>query len=206
LGAVEVTRFLLIRHANHDAIGRYLAGQRAGLALNDSGRAQVEALVSTLRDVPLDAVASSPLERTMQTAEPIARDHGLSVCAMPDLLEFDVGEWTGRTFAELDPTPEWRRFNAVRSLAQAPGGETMLGVQQRAVRALFDLRRRHAAGTVAAVFHGDVIRAALLYFLGMPIDFFERIEISPARVSVVDLGDEHVRVLQVNGDSVPSGG
>jgi broad specificity phosphatase PhoE len=200
-----VTRFLLIRHANHDAIGRYLAGQRAGLMLNESGRAQVEALVATLHEVPIDAVASSPLERTMQTAEPIARDHGLNVCAMPDLLEFDVGEWTGRTFAELDPTPEWRRFNAFRSATGAPAGETMLDVQHRAVRGLFELRRRHAAGTVAVVFHGDVIRAVLLYLLGMAVDMFQRIEISPARISVVELGDDHVRVLQVNGDSVPSG-
>jgi len=199
-----MTRFLLIRHADHDAIGRYLAGQRPGLQLNAAGRAQVKALVPALHDVPLVAVAASPLERTMETAEPIARDHGLEVCIEPDLVEFDVGEWTGRAFASLDGTVEWRRFNAFRSLTRAPGGESMLDVQSRAVRALLELRVRHQEGTVAAVFHGDVIRAVLLHLLGMPIDFFQRIEISPARISIVEIGDE-VRVLQVNGDSVPPG-
>jgi broad specificity phosphatase PhoE len=200
-----VTRFLLIRHADHDAIGRYLAGRRAGLSLNASGRAQVVALVAALKTVALTAVASSPLERTRETADPIARDHGLEVIVVPDLIEFDVGDWTGRPFSSLDRTAGWRHFNEFRSITRAPGGETMLDVQARAMRALLHLRERHPSGVVAAVFHGDVIRSVVMYLLGIPIDFLHRVEISPARISVVDISDQEIRVLQVNGDSVPAG-
>jgi broad specificity phosphatase PhoE len=199
-----VTRFLLIRHADHDAIGRYLAGQRAGLPLNASGRAQVAALVAALRTVPLTAVVSSPLERTRETAEPIARDHGLEVIVMPDLVEFDVGDWTGRPFSALDRETTWRQFNDYRSITRAPGGETMLEVQARAMRALLELRARYPSGTIATVFHGDVIRSVVMHLLGMPIDFLHRLEISPGRITVADVGDQEIRVLRVNADTVPA--
>ncbi len=199
-----MTRFLLIRHADHDAIGRYLAGRAPGLHLNDRGRRQTAALVAALHTTPLTAVVSSPLERTRETADPIARDHGLAPIVIDDVIEFGVGEWTGRPFAELDAEDRWRRFNDVRSLTRPPGGELMLEVQTRAVSALLRLAEQHPSGTVAVVFHGDVIRAVLLYFLGMPIDFLHRLEISPARISIVEIAPRGVRVLQVNGDGCPA--
>lgn len=196
-----MTRLLLIRHAHHEAIGRYLAGQAAGLHLSEEGRRQVGELVAALHDVPLAAVVSSPLERTRETAEPIARDHGLGLVVVDGLIEYGVGAWTGRTFAGLDGVAEWRRFNALRSLTRPPDGELMLEVQARAMAAILELCERYPSGTVAVVFHGDVIRAVLLYLLGMPIDFLHRLEISPARISIAELDVSGVRVLQVNGDT-----
>jgi probable phosphoglycerate mutase len=205
LGIAHLTRFLLIRHAHHDAIGRYLAGQASGLHLNDEGREQVRALVAALHDVPLAAVVSSPLERTRETAEPIARDHGLELILLDDVIEYGVGKWTGIAFTALDGHDEWRRFNDLRSLTRPPGGELMLDVQARAVAALLRLHEQFPSTTVAVVFHGDVIRAVLLYVLGMPVDFLHRIEISPGRISIMDLGPDSVRVLQVNGDTCSAG-
>jgi len=196
-----VTRFLLIRHGDTNAIGRYIAGNVAGTDLNDAGRVQVETLVSRLHDVPLSAVVSSPLERTRQTAEPIARDHGLQVEVAAALSEFDFGEWTGATFDALANDSGWDRFNAVRSLTPARRGELMLDVQRRSVAGLLDVWSRHSTGTVAVVSHGDVIRAILLFVLGMPIDFYWRLEVQPARISVVELSEGVPRVLLVNGDS-----
>jgi broad specificity phosphatase PhoE len=199
-----MTRLLLIRHGQTDAVDRYLSGTAAGVPLNEKGRAQVAQLAAQLHDVPLAAVASSPLTRTRETAEPIAGDHVLTVQAVAGLTEYDVGQWTGRTFRDLDADPEWRRFNAVRSLVRPPGGELMIEVQQRAVSALFDLAAQHTTGTIAVVSHADVIRAALLFFLGVPIDLLHRIEIAPARISIVTLDGCTPTVTQVNGDSVPT--
>ena len=196
-----MTRFLLIRHGDTDAIGRYIAGNVPGTNLNDTGRAQVETLVRRLRDVPLTAVVSSPLERTRQTADPIARDHALDVELAPGLSEFDFGAWTGATFESLARNAVWERFNAIRSVTPAVRGELMLDVQRRSVAALIDLWSRHSTGAVAVVSHGDVIRAILLFVLGMPIDFYWRLEVQPARISVVEFSDGAPRVLQVNGDT-----
>lgn len=160
-------------------------------------------MVVAMHDVPLAAVVASPLERTRQTADPLARDHGLDLTVAPQVNEIDFGGWTGATFASIDADPRWRRYNAARSLTPAPRGELMIEVQTRAFRALLDLRDLHDGGHVAVVSHGDVIRGLLMYLLGMPIDFVHRLDIAPARISIVDLSADAPRVLLVNGDSVP---
>jgi len=196
-----LTRFLLIRHADHAAIGHYLAGRAPGLHLSELGRRQVDVLVAALRGIPLTAVVSSPLERTRETAEPISRDHALKLTIVDDVTEFEVGEWTGRKFTDLDRDPAWPRFNELRSVTRPPSGELMLEVQARSIAAILRLCEQYPGGTVAVVFHGDVIRAVLLYLLGMPVDFLHRLEISPARISIIEIDSGQVRVLQVNGDT-----
>jgi broad specificity phosphatase PhoE len=196
-----MTTFLLIRHGLTDAVDHHLAGIAPGTHLNEVGRAQVARLVEQLHDIPLTAVVSSPLERTRETAGPIGRDHGLEVQTIPAFLEYDVGAWTGTAFVDLDANDAWHRFNAVRSVTRPEAGELMLDVQHRSVTALLELRARYAGGTVAVVSHGDVIRAMLLFALGMPFDFYSRLVILPARISVIELSVEAPRVLQVNGDN-----
>jgi broad specificity phosphatase PhoE len=196
-----VTRFYFIRHGHTGAIDHHLAGRAPGTDLTDDGRGQVARLVTAMRNVPLTAVVSSPLERTRQTADPLARDHGLEIAIVDGFNELDFGAWTGSTFAAIADDARWRRYNSARSLTPPPGGEAMIEAQARAVKAVLELRDRYPDGHVAVVSHGDVIRGLLLYFLGMPIDFVHRFDIAPARVSIVDLGDDAVRVLQVNGDS-----
>ena len=151
--------------------------------------------------MPLTAVVSSPLERTRETADPVAADHGLDVIVDPSFIEFDTGEWTGRMFAYLAVNDLWRRFNAVRSLTRIPGGELMIEVQHRAVTRLLALRQQFPSGAVMIVSHGDVLRSLLMYALGIPIDFYQRLDPSPARISIVDIADDSARVLQVNGDT-----
>src|SRR5262245_55164028 len=97
-----------------DAVGKYLSGRAPGLHLNDEGRQQVERVVPRLSHVPIRAVVSSPLERTVETAEPIARDHGLPIELEPDLTEIHYGEWTGATIEQLDRDGRWPPFNENR--------------------------------------------------------------------------------------------
>jgi len=196
-----VTTVLLIRHGQTDAVDRYIAGTAEGTPLNAEGRQQVERLAANLRDVPLAAIAASPLTRTRETAEPIARSQGLHTRIVAGLAEFEFGEWTGAPFRDIDADPRWRRFNSVRSLVSPPGGELMLQVQQRAVSALLDLAANFPDAHLAVVSHGDVIRAALMFFLGIPLDFVHRLEVSPASVSVVLLDGNAPIVRRVNGDS-----
>jgi probable phosphoglycerate mutase len=191
---------LLIRHGMTDAVGKYLAGRAPGLHLNDEGRRQVERLVPRISHVPIRAVVSSPLERTVETAEPIARDHRLPVELEPDLTEIDYGDWTGATVDDLVRNERWPRFNANRELVAPPGGELLSEVQSRAVGALSRMERRYGSGPIAVCSHGDVIRAVLLFALGMPLGLVERLQVSPARISVVSFQEDAPVVLQVNGE------
>jgi probable phosphoglycerate mutase len=128
----------------------------------------------------------------------------LTLTIVDDVTEFDIGDWTGRKFADLDGDPAWPRFNELRSVTRPPAGELMVEVQARSIAAILRLCEQYPGGIVAVVFHGDVIRAVLLHLLGMPIDLLHRLEISPARISIIEIDSGQVRVLQVNGDTATS--
>jgi len=146
----------------------------------------------------LKAVYTSPLERAVETAEPIARRHGLDPQRVDALGEMRLGEWEGLTFAELEHLEERRRFNAFRSGVRAPGGELMLETQVRMIQQLDCLHLRHPDDTIAVVGHADPLRAVIAHFLGMPLDLMLRVEISPASVSVVRMGEWASHVICLN--------
>jgi probable phosphoglycerate mutase len=197
----DATIFLLIRHGHTDAIGQRRVGRRRGVGLTQIGRLQAARLAARLREQPIASIYSSPLERAVQTAEPLARAFDLPVRTCDALLEVDFGQWTGLTFDELDERADWRRFNSERASAPVPGGETALAVQTRIVRALTRLRARHPSQTIAAISHADVIRAAILHFAALPLDLFHRFEIDPASVTALRLGHAGSKLLGRTGIS-----
>jgi probable phosphomutase (TIGR03848 family) len=193
-----VTTVLLIRHALTDETGRRLSSRRPGLHLNDIGRHQARTLAERVSVLALAAVYASPLERTQETAEPLAAVQGLTIETREALLEVEFGEWTGAWFEELEQRPEWHEFNAERSARRPPGGETLLEVQGRVVSELEAVERAHPDQAVALVTHGDVIRAAVLHCLSMPLDLHARLEVAPASISMIDLSASGVRLVRLN--------
>jgi probable phosphomutase (TIGR03848 family) len=196
-----MTTFLLIRHAMCDSVGRSIAGRVAGIHLNEAGRRQAERLAHRLRDVALTAIYSSPLERALETAAPLATTQGLETQVLDGLNEIDFGEWTGKTLAELERVSVWRAFNTFRSGTRIPGGEHMAEVVSRALRDLAWVRELHPGpgSLVALISHGDVLRGLLSHSLGLPLDFMQRLELSPASISILSSEDHGNRVLQLNG-------
>lgn len=193
-----MTTFWLIRHAETDTAGNTITGRLPGVHLNAKGRRQVELLVAAMAAAPLHSIYTSPLERARETAEPLARTRNLSILTCEAAIEVDFGDWSGKTWRELDSLPQWRRFNTLRSSTPAPGGELMLDVQARIVRELESMRRRHPDQQVALVSHGDIIRSAVAHYAGIPIDLVERIEISTASITMMTLDEQQPRVLTVN--------
>lgn len=193
-----MTVFHLLRHGEHVLRGGVLAGRTPGVGLSLRGRAEIAAVADRLSGEKIEALYSSPLDRTRETAEILARRFDLPVQYRDDVLELDFGEWTGLTFEAVRADERWRLWSTCRSIATIPGGESMRQVQERVVRALCELRLAHPDRTVLIVSHGDVIRAALLFALGMPLDFFSRIEISLASLSTIRIDDFGIRVLAVN--------
>lgn len=186
----------LVRHAEHREFGRRLTGRTEGVALSERGRQQALLLAAHHAGADLRAVLTSPVQRARETAGAIASACGVPAVVEPGLDEVDFGRWAGQAFEALAGEPGWSAWNAARSLAATPGGETMQAVQARAVAAL--ARQREAGGAVAAVSHADVIKSVLGYLLGMPLDMINRLEIGPASRSVVVLGPDFARVDAVN--------
>jgi probable phosphomutase (TIGR03848 family) len=200
-----VTTFFLVRHAVTAHTGHKLSGRMPGVHLSNEGREQAEAVAARLERVPLHAVYSSPIDRTMETARPIAARHGLEVNSAPALSEIEFGRWTNRSFKALARTKMWSTVQRWPSGARFPEGETLRDVQSRAVDAVESLRARHPKKLVCCVSHADVIKLLAAHYLGLHIDLFQRIDIGPASVTVVAVSDVGPRVLALNAPSMGIG-
>jgi probable phosphomutase (TIGR03848 family) len=196
---------LLIRHAVNDWVGDRLAGWTPGVHLNDEGQAQATALANRLASAPLTAVYSSPLERTMETAQPLAQAHGLAVEVRQGLGEAQYGDWTGRSLKDLKDDELWPVVQVYPSGARFPGGESMREVQARIVAELDAIRDAHPGQTVAVVSHSDPIKMAVAHYAGLALDLFQRLTISPASVTAIGFTQYGPRLVCLNHtDPLPS--
>ncbi len=193
------TLVLLVRHGQTPTTGATLPGRAPGLHLADTGRDQARAVANRIAVLPrVDAVYASPLERTRETAAPIAKARGLRVRTHKGLLECEFGDWTGRALKDLAKLPEWTTVQRYPSGFRFPGGESFVEMQQRMTSALDDLVTRHRGGVVVAVSHADPIKAAVAQALGTHLDLFQRIVVSPCSVSAVLVTAAGPVVLAVN--------
>ena len=192
-----MTVFHLLRHGEPAIFGR-LNGRLPGVGLSEKGRAEAAAQAGRLAGEKIEAIYSSPLQRTRETAEIVAERLGLPVQDREDVIEIDYGDWTGLTFDQIRRDERWQMWSRSRSIAAIPGGESWRQVHERVVGALFNLRQAHPEGSLVIVSHGDVIRAAMLFALGMPLDFYHRIEVATASLSTMRIDANGIRVIAIN--------
>lgn len=203
-----MTTVLLVRHGRTTANGAgVLAGWTEGVALDDTGRDQVDALRARLAPVPLAAVVTSPLQRCLETADGMLAQRPEVVRRVDERLgEVRYGDWSGQELKKLAKDPLWKVVQSHPSAMRFPGdgGEAMRDMQVRAVEAVRDWNARLGDDAVyAVVSHGDIIKAVLADALGLHLDQFQRIVVDPASVSVVTyttLRPFVVRTNDVGGD------
>lgn len=182
------TTVLLIRHGRNEWVKQHkLAGRHPGVHLDKRGQKEAKALGKRLAasKISLQAIYASPLERTLETARPIAKALNLPVLPCPGIIEVDCGAWTNRNLADLAQTDLWPVIQYYPSNAQFPDGESLYEMQTRTVQAINQLVSRHAGQTIALVTHADIIKSAVAHYLGLHLDMFQRITISPASITTV---------------------
>ena len=197
------TLVLLVRHGTTPTTGAVLPGRAPGLHLADKGLEQAAAVAQRIAALQTDkrkvaALYASPLERTRETAKPIATALGLRAKVDKGLLECDFGEWTGLELKKLMKLPEWRTVQSYPSGFRFPGGESFLEMQDRMVGSIQRLALRHRGGVIVCVSHADPVKAAVAHALGTHLDLFQRIVISPCSVTAVVYGTGTPVVLTVN--------
>lgn len=195
-----MTTILLIRHAENDFVktGR-LAGRMPGVHLNEHGQVQAQGLGKRLAHAKLNTVYSSPLERALETAGPIAKDAGLKVVKRPELTEIDYGAWQGKTLKQLRRRKLWPAVQNTPSLARFPEGESFAEAQVRICEELIAISKLHKPrAVVAAVSHADIIKLAAAYFLGLPLDQFQRLIIFPASITTLHISEHGARLINLN--------
>ena len=196
-----MTIILLIRHGQNNWVDKNrLAGWTPGVHLNEEGHKQVALLAKRLEELPIKAVFSSPLVRCMETAQALAQPREMDVQIRESVGEVHYGRWEGKKIKKLaQKKRKWHAVQHYPSRFRFPGGESFLEVQSRAVSALETLSLHHAKEIIAVVSHADVIKLVIAHYIGLHIDLFQRIVVSPASVSVLALGkDGPVRVMRIN--------
>lgn len=198
--APRATTILLVRHGVTATTGKVLPGRAPGLHLSPRGVEQARRVAERLGalEPSPSALYASPLERTRETAAPIARALGLRVRTDKGLLECDFGDWTGRSLASLRRKPEWRAVQHAPSTFRFPRGESFTEMQLRMWVALERLAARHPGEAIVVVSHADPIKAAVTYAQGVPLDLFQRTVISTCSVSALALTGSTPVVLSVN--------
>jgi probable phosphomutase (TIGR03848 family) len=204
MGENNMTLIILVRHGENDYVkkGR-LAGRLPQVHLNEKGRAQAketaEALCRMFEKAPLKAIYSSPLERTMETAEPISQAFNLPIIPREGLIETDCGEWQGKSVKQLSRLKIWKTVQSSPSLFRFPGGETFAETQHRISQELRELSVLHEAkDAIVCVSHSDPIKLAVAYFLGLPLDLFQRIAISPTSITALQVSESGSHLLTLN--------
>jgi probable phosphoglycerate mutase len=212
------TLVLLVRHGQTPTTGAVLPGRAPGLHLSEAGQgqaakaaerigalAQARASAATSKARAgsrarrgIAAVYASPLERTRETAAPIAKACGLRTKVDKGLLECDFGSWTGGELKALSKLPEWTTVQRNPSGFRFPGGESFPEMQLRMTTALARLCARHPGETVVAVSHADPIKAAAAAALGTHLDLFQRIVVSPCSITAIAYSAGGPVVLAVN--------
>jgi probable phosphoglycerate mutase len=194
-----MTTLILIRHATNDWMRKgLLAGWTPGVHLNQEGRAQAQELGQRLASVPLAAIYASPLERAVETAQAVAAPHGLEVQISAKIGEVQYGEWNGQELKKLYKHPLWPAVQIYPSGTRFPGGETIGEMQARVVAGLDEIRASNPGKIVAAVAHADVVKAAVAFYSGMPLDLFQRLVVSPASITIVRFSRFGPRLLRLN--------
>jgi probable phosphoglycerate mutase len=194
--------FLLIRHGETDYNKKMLLpGRLPGVHLNKKGQQQAKMLAEALSALPIHAIHSSPLERTMETAEPLARVLNLEVIPTPGLLETNCGEWQGQSVKKLRRQKIWKSVQLRPSLFHFPGGETIAECQHRMVQVFETLRIQYSSQDLVACFsHSDAIKQVVAYYLGLPLDNFQRLNINTGSVTVMQITEDGSRLILLNHD------
>lgn len=201
-----MTTLFLIRHGENDFVGKRLAGRLSGVHLNEKGKQQAEDIERMLGSRALKGLYSSPLERAVETAQPLAKALHMVITLHPALQEVDFGCWQGEEISILRHSKEWKVVHETPSQMCFPQGESFLDAQLRIVAGLDEIAALHNDDDEVACFsHCDAIRLAMIHYLGMPLDSLHRLSIDTASLSILHLvKDSPPKITGINMRQISS--
>jgi alpha-ribazole phosphatase len=197
------TRFLLIRHMQPAVHVRGRVCGRLDVSLSARGARGARQLARTLDSIQLEALYTSPAQRALETADPLAEQHEITPTIDADLHEIDFGHFEGRTYDEIarrhpDLYHHWMEHP---TLIHFPGGESYDDLRRRTLSASERIRAAYPGRTVAIVTHAGVIRTLIAHSLAMPPDALFRIDQAYGALTVIDWVENEPLVRLINGQA-----
>ncbi len=191
----------IVRHASTEYNTQRRWQGRIDLPLDGIGIRQAQALALKFAPVLVDKVYSSPLKRALQTAEEIAKVHGLSVEIIDDLIESELSLWEGMPADEVKKkfAREYKEW-ATNPNANIEGIENVRSVYERTKKAL---EKIHNLGgeEVVVVTHAVVVRTAVCHIMNMPLESFREFIVHNASVTTVLVKNGWWRIYSLNDTS-----
>jgi len=191
---------ILVRHGQTDwnVNGRYMGWMDE--VLNEEGLRQAERLAQRLERWPISEVFSSPLKRSVRTAEIVARPHSAAVQTIEGLGEMRLGGWEGMFAGDIAAKyPElWQTWRTDPGDFRMPGGESLGEVRERAVRAFGRIMEESEGKMVLAVTHDVVVRLVVANCLGVSVDIYRRLEVGNASITVIERDGVKLRLRVLN--------
>lgn len=177
-----------------------MAGRIPGVHLNPRGQEQARVLGEALHGTPIKAVYASPLERAMETAQPISESHKLQIIQESDLMDTNIGKWQGKSWKVLQLTKVWKIVQNSPSRFRFPDGESFPETQMRIVNVLERIIQIHnkPKDIIAVIFHADPIKLAVSHFLGLPLDHFQRLGCDTGSVTALHVNESGANLIKLN--------
>ncbi|CAN2200970.1 phoE Broad specificity phosphatase PhoE and related phosphatases [Candidatus Nanopelagicaceae bacterium] len=198
-----MSTFIFLRHG-HSAANRegLLTGQLPGIGLSPTGRKQAELLIDRIGKGKVDFVHVSPIERCQLTINPwlhSANSKSISSLEIKDgFSEINFGAWSGKKLSTLRRNPLWKSVQETPSQVTFPGGESFRKAQRRAVESFEEIRQIRGDKVHLIVSHSDTIKLAVAHLLGMKLDNFQKLEISPASFTIFSGDQKRLSMITIN--------
>lgn len=194
-------RLFLIRHGQSEWNADGKIQGHIDVNLSPKGKAEARMIAQRLKDEPLTNAYTSDLSRASVTAKIIAEKHNnLFVTQTPLLREADLGKWQGHTSEELKELfpDEFSRYKLNPVENRPPDGERLEEVIERSLQFLEMLNGENMSGNVLVVGHGGSIRGLICAAFGLSAEFFRRIRLDNAGLTIIDLEDDRPVLVLLN--------
>ncbi len=196
-----MVRVILVRHGETEGNRlRLVLGSNSDTTLNQNGMWQAERLALRLKSEKIQAIYSSPLCRSLDTAQAIARYHHMEVGIEPDLSELNFGELEGTPIKDVNKTFNGLLITSSQGevFPRAPGGESLREVQQRAWSTIQRLVNQYPDGVIVVVSHYFTISTIICSALDLPLSQMERFRLQPGSISTIIFDKSTPRLTQLN--------
>jgi broad specificity phosphatase PhoE len=171
---------------------------RLEIPLNRKGVDQAKRIARLLPNLDVHAIYSSPLKRALDTALIQVEQNKMPMKIEPNITELAFGRWEGYRFDDLIKDDAYLRFLKSPLKSAVPGGETLLGVQKRGLKAMQRATREVPKGRILLVSHADVIRAILCHYLRLPLHEFRRLRVDNGSLSVIEVDGAWAEIKVMN--------
>lgn len=194
-------RLILVRHGETPWNREHrLQGGGSDIELGERGREQAGQLARALRGERINAIYSSPLKRTLETARPIAGYHSLEVIPEPDLKELHTGQFEGMLLGNMGQSLSQYVVEREQGggFPKFPGGESLTDLHERVSAAVDRIRARHTDGVVVLVGHSFVLLTIICHLMDMPLSHLRKLRLETGGASVLHLENERTCLMSFN--------